>query len=69
MLIYFQDHYVEAFIDECYDFYVGLNIFQKNHHMVYITTMTRICVGSQGNVRESYSGNPVATLYQIASNS
>ena len=43
------------------DFYVVLNILQ-NHHGVYITTVTGICVGSQGKVREFFSANPVATL-------
>ena len=38
------------------DFYVVLNMFAKNHHSVYIITVTGICVGSQGNVREK-SGN------------
>ena len=43
-----------------------LNIMQKNQHRVYIATVTRICVGSQENIRESeviffyqHRGSPV----------
>ena len=56
VLTYFQDHYVEATIDEWCDFYVVLYILQNNHHRVYIATVAGIYVGSQGNVREK-SGN------------
>ena len=33
-------------------FLSGFEYIAKNHHRLYITTMTEICVGSQGNVRE-----------------
>ena len=48
-------------------FLCGFENIAKNHHRVYITTVTGICVGSQGNVRNKsgifFSANPVATLH------
>ena len=47
----FSSHHVEASVDAKLDFYVVLNILQKIT-MVCIATVTGICAGSQGNVRE-----------------
>ena len=44
------------------DFYEVFEYIEKNHHRVYIATMTGICVGSQGKVRDFFTANPVVTL-------
>ena len=47
-------------------FLFGFEYIEKYLHMVYIATVTGICVGSQGNVRKKsgnfFSAKPVATL-------
>ena len=47
-------------------FLCGFEYIAKNHHRAYIATMTGICVGSQGNVREFFSTNPVATFPSLS---
>ena len=40
----------------------NLRYVANNHHRVCIVTVTGICVGSQGKVREFFFAKPVATL-------
>ena len=44
-------------------FLCGFLYIAKNHHRVYIATMTGICVDSQGKVRDFFYGNPVMTCW------
>ena len=61
---YFQDHFIEASIDELCSFYVVLFIMYiaTSHHRVYIATVTGSCVGSQGKLGNFFfcrpHGNP-----------
>ena len=65
VLNYFQDHYVEASIDEKCVFLVVLNISQNSPQVIYCDSDWNLCLQSvkcQGKVREFFSANPVATL-------
>ena len=45
-------------------FLCGFEYIAKNHHWVYIATVTGICVGNQGNVREKSGNFFLPTLWQ-----